>query len=108
MTTKNPRIQREWNEAFSDGSDPVIRYQTGENEYLTVSVELSEEADFILFSFNKKPGSVVLFGDGDGIDTIDETTYSIELDDDYGLWTYWAQIESNIEDGYLLPNGLQY
>lgn len=103
---KNPKLRAEWERLIKSGCIPVLEYQTGENDFLVVDIEMSPEFDFILFSFDKGEGCKVFF---DGvIDAINANTYSIELDDDYSLYTYLQQISANIEDGYLAPNNLQY
>ena len=103
---KNPKLRAEWENLVKSGCTPVLEYQIGENDFLVVDVEMAPEFDFILFSFDKGDGCKVFF-DGD-IDAVSEFTYSIELDDEYSLYTYIQRIASNIEDGYLAPNDLQY
>ena len=99
-------IRAQWDAMIQSGMIPVIEYQVSEDDYITVDIELSDDNTGLLFSFDKDPlynayfsGEVVKVLNNYQI-TIDE--YRDRLDE------YLQTIDSNMVEGYLLPNNLYY
>ena len=101
-------IAYQWQKMIASGLLPVIEYQIGEEDYLQVDVSLVDEGSAILFSFDRRPfptadvwfsGDVVPVLDNFQI-TIDEYTENLDI--------YLQQIDQEMMEGFILPNGLYY
>ncbi len=101
-------IVYQWEKMIKAGRLPIMEYQIGEDSYLLVDLELVDGGSAILFSFDRRPfptadvwfsGEVVPVLDNFQI-VIDE--YSDRLD------LYLQQIDQEMLEGFILPNGLYY
>lgn len=83
------------------GRMPLFEYELNNGEYLLVQLECTETT--IKFSFDDSFGSVHFDGDIQG----DNGYYSYQFDNDYNtLDSLLELIDTNIMEGYILPNGL--
>lgn len=101
-------IVYQWEKMVKAGRVPVLEYQIGEDDYLQVDVDLVDNGSAILFSFDRRPfptddvrfsGDVIPVLDNYQI-TIDEFTDRLDL--------YLQQIDQEMLEGFILPNGLYY
>ena len=101
----NNSIRTEWEKLISSGMIPVMEYQTGENDWLVVYIQLSDDNQEIEFSFdsdNKKNWF------SENVVTINDNRYKITVDPDMSLDHHLQLINDEMTEGYLLPNGLFY
>ena len=102
------KIAYQWGKMINSGLLPVIEYQIGKDDFLQVDLALVDGGSAILFSFDRYPfptanvwfsGEVVPVLNNFQI-TIDEYTDRLDL--------YLQQIDQEMLDGFILPNGLYY
>lgn len=101
-------IAYQWEKMIASGRIPVLEYQIGEDDFLQVDVDLVDDGSAILFSFDRHPfptadvwfsGEVVPVLNNFQI-TINEYTDRLDL--------YLQQIDQEMMEGFILPNGLYY
>lgn len=101
-------IVYQWNKMIASGRIPVLEYQIGEDDWLQVDVALVDNGSAILFSFDRRPFPAAdVWFSGDVIPVlnnfqivIDEYTDKLDL--------YLQQIDKEMLEGFILPNGLYY
>ena len=101
----NNSIRTEWEKMISRGVIPVIEYQTGENDWLIVDIQLSDDNQEIEFSFDSDNKKLWFSGE---VIIINDNRYKITVDPDFSLDHHLETISDQITEGYLLPNGLFY
>ena len=101
----NNSIRTEWENMISSGIIPVIEYQTGENDWVVVDIQLSDDSQEIEFSFDSDGKTTCFSGD---VITINDNRYRITVDPDMSLDHHLQLINDEMMEGYLLPNGLFY
>ena len=101
-------IAYQWNKMIASGLIPVIEYQIGEDDFLQVDVSLVDNGSAILFSFDRRPFPTAdVWFSGDVIRVLDNFQIVIdEYTDDLDL--YLQQVDQEMTEGFLLPNGLYY
>ena len=101
-------IAYQWKKMIASSRLPVMEYQIGEDDYLIVDVALVDNGSAIIFSFDRRPfptadvwfsGGVIPVLDNYQI-TIDEYTDNLDI--------YLQQIDQEMLEGFILPNGLFY
>ena len=101
-------IACQWEKMIASGRLPIMEYQIGEDDFLQVDLALVDEGSAILFSFDRYPFPTAdVWFSGDVVPvlnnfqiTIDEFTDSLDL--------YLQQIDQEMMEGFILPNGLYY
>ena len=101
-------IAYQWKKMIASGRLPAMEYQIGEDSYLLVDLELVDDGAAIIFSFDRRPFPTAdVWFSGDVVPvlnnfqiTIDEFTDRLDL--------YLQQIDQEILEGFILPNGLYY
>ena len=101
-------IAYQWEKMIKDGRLPVMEYQIGEEDYLQIDLALVDDGAAILFSFDRRPFPTAdAWFSGDVIPvlnnfqiTIDEYTDNLDI--------YLQQIDQEMMEGFILPNGLYY
>ena len=101
----NNSIRNKWEKMISIGVIPVMEYQTGENDWLVVYIQLSDDNQEIEFSFDSDDKKTWFSGD---VTTINSNRYKITVDPDVSLDDHIQLIDQEMTEGYLLPNGLYY
>lgn len=96
-------IEQEWQAMIDRGIMPVMEFQTGEDDWLLVTIELHDHG--LQFSFDSDNKRVAFDGD---ISVIDDNHYRVPFDLDMSLDGHLELISANIVDGYLLVNDLYY
>ena len=98
----------QWEKMIANGRLPVMEYQIGEDDYLIVDLELVDEGSAILFSFDRYPFPTAdVWFSGDVIKVLDNYQITIdEFTDDLDI--YLQQIDQEMLEGFILPNGLYY
>ena len=101
-------IAYQWKEMIASGRLPVMEYQIGEGNYLLVDVALVDNGAAILFSFDRRPFPTAdVWFSGDVIKVLDN--YQITIDEyTDNLDIYLQQIDQEMTEGFILPNGLYY
>ena len=102
------KIAYQWEKMIKAGRLPIMEYQIGEDDYLIVDLELVDDGAAILFSFDRYPFPTAdVWFSGDVVPvlnnyqiTIDEFTDNLDL--------YLQQIDQEMLEGFILPNGLYY
>lgn len=102
----NNSIRTEWEKMISRGIIPVIEYQTGENDWLVVNIQLSDDNECFFFSFDKDPLYDVYFSDD--VTTFSNIYYRYPVDKEMNIDWHLQLIDQEMTEGYLLPNGLYY
>ena len=102
----NNSIRTEWEKMISSGIIPVIEYQTGENDYLIVDIQLSDDNECFFFSFDKDPLCEVYFS-GD-VSAFSNIYYRYPVNKEMNIDWHLNAIDQEMNEGYLLPNGLYY
>ena len=101
-------IAYQWEKMIKGKCVPVLEYQIGEDDYLQVDLALVDDGSAIIFSFDRRPfptadvwfsGEVIPVLDNYQI-TIDEYTDNLDI--------YLQQIDQEMMEGFILPNGLYY
>ena len=101
-------IACQWKEMIASSRLPAMEYQIGDDDWLQVDVSLVDNGSAIIFSFDRRPfptadvwfsGEVTPVLDNYQI-TIDEYTDNLDI--------YLQQIDQEILEGFILPNGLYY
>ena len=98
-------IRYEWEKMIFSGIIPVIEYRISENDYLIVDIQLSDDNECFIFSFDSDNKKTWFSGD---VTTINENRYKITVDPDMSLDEHIQLINQEMTEGYLLPNGLFY
>lgn len=102
------KIAYQWEKMVKSGRLPIMEYQIGEDDYLIVDLELVDAGSAIIFSFDRQsfPTADVWFS-GEVIKvlnnfqiTIDEYTDNLDI--------CLQQIDQEMLEGFILPNGLYY
>ena len=101
----NNSIRTEWENMISSGIIPVIEYQAGENDWVVVDIQLSDDNKEIEFSFDSDNKKTWFSGD---VIVINDNYYKITVDPDMSLDEHIQLIDQEMTEGYLLPNGLFY
>ena len=101
-------IVYQWNKMIASGRIPVIKYQIGESEFLQVDLELVDNSSAIIFSFDRRPFPTAdVFFSGDVVPVLDN--YQITIDEySNRLGLYLQQVDREMMEGFILPNGLHY
>ena len=107
MNNVQKEIRSQWDESINSGIIPCFEFELAYNDYLIVDIELSEEGDCFIFSFDKDRLCDTHFS-GE-VKHIIANNYQLDIDEYCDkLEVYLQQIYNEIVDGYLLPNGLYY
>ena len=101
-------IAYQWEKMIKAGRLPIMEYQIGEDDYLIVDLELVDEGSAILFSFDRYPfPTAEIWFSGEVIKVLDN--YQITIDEyTDNLDSYLQQVEQEMLEGFILPNGLYY
>lgn len=101
-------IVYQWEKMIKAGRIPVLEYQIGEDDYLQVDLELVDDGAAIIFSFDRYPFPTAdVWFSGDVIPVLDN--YQITIDEyTEKLDIYLQQIDQEMMEGFILPNGLYY
>ena len=96
-------IRQQWGNMINSGQLPVIEYQIGEDDYLIVDLQLTDDNKAIQFSLDHDAGKTFFSGDVIKIGSnyqilIDEYTESLD--------EYLEHVVQEVTGGYLLPNDL--
>ena len=102
----NNSIRNEWEKLISSGMIPAIEYQTGENDYLIVDIQLSDDNECFFFSFDKYLLCDVYFSGN--ITAFSNIYYRYPVDEEMNIDWHLNAINQEMTEGYLLPNGLFY
>ena len=102
----NNSIRNEWGKLISSGIISVIEYQTGENDWLVVYIQLSDDNECFFFSFDKDPLCDVYFSGN--VTTFSNIYYRYPVDKEMNIDWHLNAINQEMTEGYLLPNGLYY
>ena len=102
------KIAYQWEKMIKAGRLPIMEYQIGEDDFLQVDLALVDDGAAIIFSFDRYPFPTAdVWFSGDVVPvlnnfqiTIDEFTDSLDL--------YLQQIDQEMMEGFILPNGLYY
>ena len=95
-------IKEQWNEMINRGAMPLFEVELKDNEYLLVNLAIVEEGIEFSFDSNDLPVSF----DGD-IETIHSNRYLLPFNEYWeSLDTYIEEISENINEGFILLNGL--
>ena len=108
LTEVQKTIVYQWNKMIADGRLPVMEYQIGENDFLQVDVDLVDNGSAILFSFDRHPFPTAdVWFSGDVVPVLNNFQIVIdEYTDDLNI--YLQQIDQEMLEGFILPNGLYY
>lgn len=97
-------LESEWQAMINRGTHPMFEYQIGENDYLIVNLEFTDNG--IEFSFDSDNKRVAFDGD---IKVINDNRYLMPFDVfTDSLDCYLETIHANITEGYLIVNGMLY
>lgn len=108
LTEVQKTIVYQWEKMIKAGRLPIMEYQIGEDDYLQVDLALVDEGSAILFSFDRHPFPTAgVWFSGEVIPVLDNFQITIDEYTD-GLDIYLQQIDQEITEGFLLPNGLYY
>ena len=101
-------IACQWEKMIKAGRLPIMEYQIGEDDYLIVDLELVDKGSAILFSFDCRPFPTAdVWFSGDVVPVLNNFQIVIdEYTDDLNI--YLQQIDQEILEGFILPNGLYY
>ena len=102
------KIAYQWNKMIASGRLPIMEFQIGEDDFLIVDLDLVDDGSAILFSFDRYPFPTadVCFS-GEVVPVLDNFQIMIdEFDDDLDI--YLQQIDQEMLEGFILPNGLYY
>lgn len=101
-------IVHQWNKMIASGRIPIIEYQIGEDDFLQVDLELVDDGSAILFSFDRHPFPTAnVWFSGEVVPVLDNFQITIdEYNDKLNL--YLQQIDQEMLEGFILPNGLYY
>lgn len=101
-------IRQQWGKMINSGRLPIMEYQIGEEDYLQVDLALVDDGSAILFSFDRYPFPTAdVWFSGDVIPVLNNFQITVdEFTDDLDI--YLQQIDQEITEGFLLPNGLYY
>ena len=100
-------IRVQWDSMINRGIMPLLELQTGDSDYLIVDIALSDDNDCLIFSFDKYDLCDTFFS-GE-IDHVIGNNYQLNIDECFeNLDSYLEQINSEMIEGYLLPNNLYY
>ena len=104
-TQKN--IAYQWEKMIKSGRLPIMEYQIGD-DYLIVDIELVDDGAAIIFSFDRYPFPTAdVFFSGDVVPVLNNFQITIdEFTDDLDI--YLQQIDQEMMEGFILPNGLYY
>jgi len=95
-------IKEQWNEMINRGTTPMFEFELKHDEYLLVDLELTDKGIEFSGDFDGFP---VSFG-GD-IETIHSNRYLLPFSEYWeSLDTYIEEISDNINEGFILLNGL--
>ena len=102
------KIAYQWEKMIKAGRLPIMEYQIGEDDFLQVDLALVDEGSAILFSFDRYPFPTAdVWFSGDVIKVLDN--YQITIDEyTDSLDSYLQQIDQEMMEGFILPNGLFY
>ena len=101
-------IACQWEKMIASGRLPIMEYQIGEDDFLQVDLALVDGGSAILFSFDRYPfPTAEIWFSGDVVPVLNN--YQITIDE-YSdrLDLYLQQIDQEILEGFILPNGLYY
>ena len=101
-------IACQWEKMIASGRLPIMEYQIGEDDFLQVDLALVDDGAAILFSFDRYPFPTAdVWFSGDVVPVLNN--YQITIDE-YSdrLDLYLQQIDQEILEGFILPNGLYY
>ena len=100
-------IRAQWDAMIDKGVMPLLELQTSEDDYLIVEIQLSDDNDGFVFSFDKDALCDVFFS-GE-IERVIANNYQLTIDECFeNLDSYLEQINNEMLEGYLLPNNLYY
>ena len=102
------KIAYQWEKMIKAGRLPIIEYQIGEDDYLIVDIELVDDGSAIIFSFDRYPFPTAdVWFSGDVVPVLNNFQITIdEFTDDLDI--YLQQIDQEMMEGFILPNGLFY
>lgn len=108
LTEVQKTIVYQWEKMIASGRIPVMEYQIGEDDYLQVDLALVDNGSAILFSFDRRPFPTAdVWFSGDVIPVLNNFQIVIdEYTDDLNI--YLQQIDQEMLEGFILPNGLYY
>ena len=102
------KIAYQWEKMVKSGRLPIMEYQIGEDDYLIVDLELVDAGSAIIFSFDRYPfPTAEIWFSGEVLPVLDNYQITIdEFTDDLNI--YLQQIDQEMLEGFILPNGLYY
>ena len=101
-------IACQWKKMIASGRLPVMEYQIGEDDYLIVDLELVDAGSAIIFSFDRYPfPTAEIWFSGEVLPVLDNFQIVIDEYTD-NLDIYLQQINQEMLEGFILPNGLYY
>lgn len=102
---KFQHLNEQWQTMIESGRIPVLEYQVSEDDWLLVDVSLIE-GEGLLFSFDKEIAFDTHFS-GEVEKVLNH--YQVNFDEYFDNLDHYLQlIDSEMTEGYLLPNGLYY
>ena len=97
-------IVEQFEEMLRRGTLPCFEFQTSEDDYLLVNLEVTEEGIEFSFDSDDKP----VYFDGDII-VINDNRYIVPFDEYLtDLVFYIERVHDNIVEGFLIPNDLYF
>ena len=112
--TQIDSMSGQWDNMITRGVMPLMEYQTGEDDYLIVNIELHHNKRCMWFEFNIDPvqaDKVWFSGDVKPYNRNKKVNswFKLYVDPCFdSLDCYLQQIDQEIVEGYLLPNDLYY
>ena len=101
-------IACQWEKMIASGRLPIMEYQIGEDDFLQVDLELADGGSAILFSFDRYPFPTAdVWFSGDVVPVLNNFQITIDEYSDR-LDIYLQQIDQEMMEGFILPNGLYY